>query len=146
MLLGSPRTWHQHLGDFQTAWHFTAHGQPIGKTGRKNRERKATQGEGMIYVNISIPVPTGPASPMVQSSMLSENKNKYVSNPHPRRTSRHPASQTDERRSSRSAYFPSVTFFSKCRPCFCIRFQTVMRLTPKIWAAPDLFPSAACKA
>jgi hypothetical protein len=27
--------WHQHLGAFQTAWHFTTHGQPIGKTGRK---------------------------------------------------------------------------------------------------------------
>jgi len=26
---------HQHLGPFQTAWHFTTHGQPIGKTGRK---------------------------------------------------------------------------------------------------------------
>ncbi len=48
---------HQHLGAFQTSWHFTTHGQPIGKTGRTNRERKATQGEGMIYVNISIPVP-----------------------------------------------------------------------------------------
>jgi len=30
-------------------WHFTTHGQPIGKTGLKNRERKATQGDGMIY-------------------------------------------------------------------------------------------------
>jgi len=57
MLLGSTGTWHQHLGAFQTARHFTTHGQPIGKTGRKNRERKATQGNGMIYLNKSIPVP-----------------------------------------------------------------------------------------
>jgi len=57
MLLGGTGTWHQHLGAFQTAWHFTTHGQPIGKTGRKNRERKATQGIGVIYVNKSIPVP-----------------------------------------------------------------------------------------
>ena len=28
-----------------------------GKTGRKNRERKTTQNDGMIYVNKSIPVP-----------------------------------------------------------------------------------------
>jgi hypothetical protein len=57
MLVGSTGTWHQHLGAFQMAWHFTTHGQPIGKTGRKNRERKATQGDGIIYVNKSIPVP-----------------------------------------------------------------------------------------
>jgi len=57
MLLGSTGTWHQHPGAFQTAWHFTTHGQPIGKTGRKNREGKATQGDVMIYVNKSIPVP-----------------------------------------------------------------------------------------
>jgi hypothetical protein len=57
MLVGSTGTWHQHLGAFQAAWHFTTHGQPIGKTGRKNRERKATQVDGIVYVNISIPVP-----------------------------------------------------------------------------------------
>lgn len=57
MLLGSTGTWHQHLGAFQTAWHFTTHGQPIGKTGRKNCERKATQGDGIVYINKSIPVP-----------------------------------------------------------------------------------------
>jgi hypothetical protein len=61
LALGSTGTWHQHLGAFQTAWHFTTHRQPIGKTGRKNRERKATQGIGMIYVNKSIPVPHSPA-------------------------------------------------------------------------------------
>jgi len=60
-LLGSTGTWHQHLGAFQRALHFTTHGRPIGKTGRKNRERKATQGHGMIYVNKSIPVPHGPS-------------------------------------------------------------------------------------
>lgn len=36
---------------------FTTHGWPIGKTGRKNCEGKATQGNGMIYVNKTIPVP-----------------------------------------------------------------------------------------
>jgi hypothetical protein len=40
MLPGSTGTWQQHLGAFQTAWHFTTCGQPIGKTGRKNRGKK----------------------------------------------------------------------------------------------------------
>jgi hypothetical protein len=57
MLLGSTGTWYQHFGAFQTAWDFTTHGQPIGKTRRKNCEGKATQDIGMIYINKSIPVP-----------------------------------------------------------------------------------------
>jgi hypothetical protein len=57
MLPGSTGTWHQHLGAFQTAWHFITCGQPIGKTGRKNRERKSTQGDGIVYVNKSILAP-----------------------------------------------------------------------------------------
>jgi len=32
----------------KTAWHFTTHGGPIGKMGRKYSERKATQGDGMF--------------------------------------------------------------------------------------------------
>jgi len=35
MLLGSPGTWHQHLGAFQKAWHFTTYGQSVGYTGQK---------------------------------------------------------------------------------------------------------------
>jgi len=34
--------------------------RPIGKTGRKDREREGTQDDGMAYVNISIPVPKLP--------------------------------------------------------------------------------------
>ncbi len=54
------RTWHQHLGAFQKAWHFPTHGQPIGKTGRKDRKRKGAQADVTTYDNISIPVPYFP--------------------------------------------------------------------------------------
>jgi len=53
MLLGSTGTWSQHLGAFEKAWRFTTHGQPIRKKGRKDRERKGTQDDGMTYVNKS---------------------------------------------------------------------------------------------
>lgn len=36
---------------------FITHSKPISKTGRKGREKKGTYGDGMIYVNIPIPVP-----------------------------------------------------------------------------------------
>jgi hypothetical protein len=44
------------MGEYVKAWRFPTHGQAVGETGRKDRESKGTQADGMTYVNISIPV------------------------------------------------------------------------------------------
>ncbi|MFH1991524.1 MAG: transposase [Pseudomonadota bacterium] len=62
----------QHLGAVQKAWHFATHGQSIGKTGRKDREREGTQDDGMTYVNISIPVPKLPKAERRKELILGE--------------------------------------------------------------------------